>query len=310
MQGGRLAMRRRRTAGPVALGLCALALLVPALAGALGPPDGSRITGVRMYQNGQYVAKGQTPQTIASTLASLKPTYVSALLRFGVGEKVRGREVQAWQTVVTAVRAANPEAQFSVELNALQYPKAKRLRRMMASIRAKLDNDGWLFDFYTPAAKQRPKVMRAAVQNAHANGEFIGGNAFGIANNPRVPTGTDYIAVQDFDFHIDLSAVRKLAQRATVFFHLGNSPNLSYSDGCKFIEDFSARHRVRYVSMRARQQQANHFAFAYPVFFPECERDRSGRNATLFTYDAPRDGTMMQTIASLMDQFGATVPAP
>lgn len=294
----------------MALAAFALALAAPAVADAVSAPDGSRIAAVRMYQNGQYVAKGQTPQTVGSALASLKPTYVTALLRFGVGEKVRPREVQGWQTVVAAVRAANPDAQFSVELNALQYPKAKRLRQMMASIRAKLDNDGWLFDFYTPAAKQRPRVMRAAVANAHANGEFIGGNAFGIANNPRVPAGTDYIAVQDFDFHIDLSAVRKLASRATVFFHLGNSPNLSYSDGCKFIEKFSARHRARYVAMRARQQQANHFALAYPVFFPECERDREGRNATLFTYDAPSDGTMMQTIGSLMDQYGPTVPAP
>ena len=304
--------RRPLRGGAIALALSALTLLAGAAsaqAQTVTPPGGTRIVAVRMYQNGQYVTKRQSPQTIGAALASLKPTYVTALLRFGAGEKVRPREARAWNTVVAAVRAANPDAQFSVELNAVQYPNAKRLRRMMASIRAKIDLDGWLFDFYTPAARKRPRVMRAAVAAAHANGEFLGGNAFGIANHPRIPKGTDYIAVQDFDFHIDLPAVRALARRATVFFHLGNSPNLSYSDGCKFIETFSAARREGYVRMRAGQQAANSFRLAYPVFFPECERDRTGRNATLFTYDAPRDGTMMQTIAGLMDQF-TTLPVP
>ena len=55
--------------------------------------------------------------------------------------------------------------------------------------------------------------------------------------------------------------------------------------------------------MRARQQAANSFRFAYPVFFPECERNRGKRNATVFTYNAPRDAPMMDTIAQLMDTY-------
>jgi len=307
MQGGRR-VNRGRIGARAAIGLCAVAVLAPGAASAVDPPDGTRIAAVRMFQDGQYVAKRQSPQSIGAALASLKPTYVSALIRFAAGQKVRPREVRGWNTVVQAVRATSPGAQFSVELNAAEYPTVKSIRRMMAAVRAKLDVDGWLFDFYTPAARKKPRVMRAALASAHANGEFLGGNAFGIASGPRIPAGTDYIAVQDFDFHIDLAAVRALAKRATVFFHLGNSPNLSYSDGCKFIEKFSAARREAYVRLRAGQQAANSFRLAYPVFFPECERNRGQRNATLFTYDAPRDGTMMQTIASLMDQFDATLP--
>jgi hypothetical protein len=153
--------------------------------------------------------------------------------------------------------------------------------------------------------------MAAAVASAHANGEFLGGNAFGIAQNPKIPADTDYIAVQDFDFNINLTAVRKLAQRATVFFHLGNSPNLTNSDGCQFIEKFSASRRINYVRQRASQQAANDFRFAYPVFFPECERNRNQRNETIFTYNASRDGAMLPTINGLMDQYmPVTAPPP
>lgn len=309
-EGGQTAARRRipGRAALVALALCAAS--AASAQAAVGPPDGSRIASTRMYQDGQFTAKGETPASIGAALASLKPTYVSTLLRFSAGQKVRPREINAWKTVVAAVRTTSPEAQFSVELNALQYPNARKMRAMMARVRNAVDNDGWLFDFYTPAAKQKPNVMRAAVAYAHANGEFLGGNAFGIASHPKIPAGTDYIAVQDFGFNIDLAAVRQLARRATIFFHLGNSPNLASSDGCHFIEDFSTRRRIGYVTKRARQQAANHFSFAYPVFFPECERDREGRNATLFSYSAPGDGTMMQTIDSLMAETTTPPPAP
>ena len=311
---------RRLAFGGVAGALAALAIAVsPQLGEATPPvargdasvaPEASRFVSVRMYQDGQFTAKRESPASVGAALASLKPTYVSALLRFSAGEPVRGREVRGWNTVVEAVRAVSPNAQFSVELNAVEYPSANKVRRMMARVRSKIDLDGWLFDFYTPAARRMPKVTAAAVASAHANGEFLGGNAFGIAQNPRIPAGTDYIAVQDFGFNINLKAVRALAQRATIFFHLGNSPNLPNSDGCKFIETLSTAKRIAYIRMRAGQQAANSFRFAYPVFFPECERNRGQREATIFTYNAPRDDPMMDTIGALMDQYAPTAPTP
>lgn len=301
-------MPARSTICAVAVALIALAAPAGAGAQAIVPvPDGGRIAFARMYQDEQFTAKRESPASIGAALASLRPTYVSTLLRYSAGEKVRPRQIRAWNTVVEAVRAANPTAQFSVELNALEYPTAAKVRRMMDRVRTAVDNDGWLFDFYTPAARRKPKVMAAAVAYAHANGEFLGGNAFGIARNPRIPAGTDYIAVQDFDFQINLAAVRKLAQRVRVFFHLGNSPNLADSDGCQFIEDYTTAKRVAYLRKRAAGQAANNYRFAYPVFFPECERNRGQRNATIFTYNATRDGPMMGTIGQLMDQY---LPSP
>ena len=256
-----------------------------------------------MYQNGEFTVKHETPSSIGAALASLRPSYVPTLLRFGSHARVHGREVRAWNTVVAAVRAANPQAQFSVELNALQYATGRQLRHMMAVVRERVHPDGWLLDFYTPAARRKPRVTAAAVASAHANGEFLGGNAFGIARHPPIPAGTDYLAVQDSRFEIDLAAVQALARRTTVFFHLGNSPDNHYSDGCRFINRLTTARRIGYVTERAGQQAANGFRFGYPVFFPECERSRKHRNATIYTYNAPRDDGMMATIGSLMDRY-------
>ncbi|MDX6581022.1 MAG: hypothetical protein QOI10_206 [Solirubrobacterales bacterium] len=268
-----------------------------------GPPEPSRIVNARVYQGGKWTAPGETPETVGATLAKLKPTYVGSLLRFQLGEAVTAKEISDWKTIVAAVRAASPDAKFSVELNALEYTSADQLTAMMDKVRSAVDNDGWLFDFYTPAAKLRPEVMDAAITNAHENGEFLGGNAFGLAKHPVIPAGTDYIAVQDTDFHIDLDDVRDLAKRTTVFFHMGNNPALPKSDGCEFITGFDNAKRTAYLRERAGQQAQFHFHLGYPAFFPECAIKNGVQLHRVFVYNAVKDPPMIDTIGSLLDRF-------
>jgi hypothetical protein len=170
-------------------------------------------------------------------------------------------------------------------------------------VRARVDNDGWMFDFYTPAYRKYPKVVEAAIANAHANDEWIGGNAFGLSAGPKVPPGSDFIAVQDFNFKIDLKAVRSLAQQVPVAYHLGNTPQLANSDGCQWINNLSTAKRIAFLKRRGSQQAAYNFSLSYPVLFPECQRNRSGPNPELFSYNAIKDQPMLDTIGRLMSQF-------
>jgi hypothetical protein len=301
-------IRRRQAAPAVAALIAALALAaLGSEAGRAGtpatPPDASRIAWVRAYQHGKWTVRGETAESVGAALAQLRPTYVTSLIRLAAGERVTNYEVKAWETIRAAVRATSPEAEFAIELNALEYPKIAKLNAMMAKVRARFGNEGWLFDFYTTAAKRKPKVMAAAVANAHANGEWIGGNAFGIAKNPRFPAQTDFLEVQDTDFRINLNAVRELAEKVQVHFHLGNSPAFPRSSGCQFIKQLSTARRQAYVTRRAGQQAAYDFRFGYPVFFPECYRKPSNPQTRIVTYNAPDDDPMMETIGQLMDQF-------
>jgi hypothetical protein len=266
-------------------------------------PDSTRIATVRVYQNNAWTVPGETPASVGRVLASLEPTWVSSLIRYQAGEAPMADEVSAWETISEAVLAKSPNATFGVELNAVEYRTPAAVQKQMREVRAKLHNDGWFFDFYTPAYRLRPEVVEAAISEAHSNGEWVGGNAFGLAANPPVPPGSDFIAVQDFRFQIDLAAVRRLAQRIPVTFHLGNSPAFADSDGCVFIEGFSTARREAYVRERVEQQRSNDFRFGYPIFFPECERNSDAANPGLFTYNAPRDGSMMSTIEGLMRKY-------
>jgi hypothetical protein len=287
----------------VVVGLGSAGASSAAVAASPGPPNASRMVMARIYQGGRWVIPGETPQTVAAALAKLEPTYVSSLLRFQAGENVTAKEVADFNTVRDAVLATSPEAKFSIELNALEYPSASKMKAMMATVRKRFDNDGWLFDFYTPAAEKNPDVMEAAVGYAHANGEFLGGNAFGIDKHPKIPDDTDFLAVQDYNFQIDLGAVRDLAKRTTVFFHLGNSPGFANSDGCRWIEDFSSAKRKAYLARRASQQDQYNFRFSYPTFFPECARKRSSPNPILFAYNFTNDEAVSAAIGGLLDRY-------
>jgi hypothetical protein len=201
------------------------------------------------------------------------------------------------------VRETSPDAKFSLELNAVEYKTPEDIEQMMDAARERFHPDGWFFDFYTTAAAKNEDVMEAAIKNAHENGEFLGGNAFGISNDPKIPPGTDFVAVQDTKFKIDMAAVRELAKRVPVGFHLANAPQLFDSDGCVFIQKYSTKERSSYIKMRAGQQKANNFDFAYPVLFPECERKSHSSDPGVYVYNAAKDEPVLDTIGQLMDRY-------
>jgi len=265
-----------------------------------GPPDRTRIVSARVYQHGTWVVPGETPDSVGKALASLKPTLVSGLIRFEPGESVKQHEIDAWNTIRHRVLHAVPDAHFGIELNGLAYTSTDQVTEQMAEIRSKLDPSGWFFDFWTPTYKKRPDIVEAAVQSAHENGEWVGGNAFGLGQDPKVPPGSDYLAVQDIDFALNLSRVRELAKEIPVAVHLGNNPGHPNSSGCLFIRKLDTEKRESYVTMRARQQKANDFRFAYPVLFPECDfKPPKG----LISFNAIKDGSMMPTIGRLLDRY-------
>jgi hypothetical protein len=269
--------------------------------GAPESPSRTRIVAARAYQHGTWVVPGETPDTVGKALASLKPTLVSGLIRYEPSEQVSQHEVDAWSKIRARVLAAVADAHFGVELNALSYETADQVEKQMAEIRSKLDNNGWFFDFFTTAYERRPDIVKAAIESAHENGEWVGGNVFGLAHDPAIPPGSDYLAAQDSgDFRLDLAAVARLAKRIPVAVHIGNSPGDPSSSGCRFIKELETAEREAYVTKRAKEQKPNDFRFAYPIAFPECDFEAP---KGLVAFNALKDGTMVPTIKQLLDRY-------
>ena len=265
----------------------------------------SRIISVRVYHTRIPTVRNSNSRRIAASLASLHPSWVSGLIRYARGQHPNHAEVRAWRKITQVVRAASPEAQFDVTLNARHYHTGDQLTRMMGRVRSELHNDGWFFDFYSPAYRRHPRMIRAAIASAHANGEWIGGNVFGLSNRPPVlPMRSDFLAVQDFRLKLDLPAVQELSTQLPIVYHLNNDPDRPRGGGCRFIERFSNARRRALIRHRAAQQARYGFRVSYPALFPECIRERRhGSGSFLYSYNAFRDPPMAKAIRRLLDRY-------
>jgi hypothetical protein len=267
-------------------------------------PDMTRIAYARAYQNGKFTVPHQTPADVGKALAGLEPTWVTGVIRLRISDVPTSEEVSGYETIRDAVHEKAADAEFGVELNALDYTTPSAVTDKMSEVRGKLDNDGWFFDFFTPAYDKRPAVVEAAIADAHDHGEFVGGNTFGWSKDPEhpvIPPGTDFLGIADDNFKLDLSAVRTLAGQVPVVFHLRNNPGKASSEGCVYINDYSTGRRETYVRRRASEQKESDFHFAYPVFFPSCEPRSKGHD--IQSFDAIDDSSMLKTLGELMDRY-------
>jgi hypothetical protein len=268
------------------------------------PQQLSRIVSARVHHTRISTVRNSNARRIGRSLANLRPTWVTSMIRYAKGQHPNHAEIRAWREITRIVRSASPRAQFDVTLNAKQYRDGDEIRRMMRRTRADLDNDGWFFDFFSTAYRKRPRMIRAAIANAHAHGEWIGGNVFGLANRRPLPLRADFVSVQDFrHLNLNLPAIRRTAARIPVMYHLNNDPDKQRGGGCRFIERFNGAQRRRFVRHRARQQARNGFRVSYPVLFPECRRHERRDDGFLYSYNAFRDPPMARLISRLLDRY-------
>ena len=266
----------------------------------------SRIVSARVHHTRIATARHLKAGRIGHALASLQPTWVTGLIRYAKGQHPNGREVRAWRVITRIVRRVSPSAQFDVTLNAEHYMNGDELLRMMHRVRKKLDNDGWFFDFYSTAFRQRPRMIRAAIASAHAHGEFIGGNVFGLPHRRPLPVRSDFASVQDFrNLTLNRPAVRRLGRLLPVVYHLNNNPGHPRSGGCRFIQAFSSARRRALIRHRAKQQAAFGFRVSYPALYPECLRDRPGRGNGHFlsSYNVFRDPPVRNVVRHLLNRY-------
>lgn len=263
-----------------------------------------RAVSVRMHQTRIKTTRKVNARRIGRSLATLRPTWVTGSLRFARHQYAQRREVRAWRTVRRIVHHTSPDAQFDVVLNALQYKTPTAIRQTMARLRAKLGPEGWFFDFLSTAHRQHPKVIRTAIQSAHAHGEWIGGNIFGIRKRRPLPARADFVSVQDAGLSLNLKAVKRLSRRHPVLYHLNSDPRKARSGGCRFIRNLNTKRRRAHLRRRAAQGNRIGFRVAYPVHFPQCLRSKpNGNGQVLFSYNAFRDPPMAQEIRRLLDRY-------
>ncbi len=283
------------------------------------PPSGGRptvrqmlrrVVHARAFQALRWTVDRETPESVGRALASLRPTYVSGLVRLASDETLSDAQRRDFETIRRIVRETSPDCQFDVVLNGQQYETPAAMRRKLEAVNDALRPDAWFFDFFFDAYRNGyANPLDAAVAWAHDHRQYVGGNTTRDDNVPR----SDFAAlspvshagmVADGELDLKRDEIDRLHRRGfPVLMHINNDPHFApTTESCYFMGesgiarfDWDRARRARWITERAADQESWNFRFMYPVFFPECP--------IWHTYNAPRDGDMMDVFAGLVRRF-------
>jgi hypothetical protein len=279
----------------VAAFLCILGTLVFATADSLAQTSvvkaSTRIAMARVYQQGDWTLPAETPETVGQALAQRNPTWVSGLIRLGAGQSLSQEQIDAFVTITALVLAANPDCKFDFVLNAGQYSSAQDMLQQMEDINSKIKVDIWFFEGYQKTYKKHPDMIQAAIDYAHSLGQVIGGDAL----RTRVPSGSDYAAVADKNFHLKKHQIHRIAQRYHIPVVCYINGDTHSSEPRNFIKKWVTGQRVGYITQLSVDQNPWGYQLMYPIFWPMYPAGRA--------YDSLQDNSILPIILDLMNTY-------
>ncbi|MCE9587250.1 MAG: hypothetical protein K8R57_02925 [Verrucomicrobia bacterium] len=255
-----------------------------------------RVIQARLFHDGIWTLgdASQTPVTVARTIASLHPSFVTGLLRIVDHGALSHSEEEAFSTVRSAVQASSKGCRFDVVLNAAEERSGDLIIRHMKEITTRIHPDAWTFYVSPNDTTVNPEVFEQGIAAAHAAGQMVG------YDGPLslVPEGIDYLVVRAWDLKVSRHQIDllKAANRVPLIVELpttfGAQPSPEVSS---YVNELSPQDRAASLTSLAENQSAWGYRFAYPVFYPLCP--------TKHAFDATKDPILMVTIRSLLTRL-------
>ena len=255
-----------------------------------------RVVQARIFHSGMWTLSGtsQTPVTVARTLASLQPTFLTGLLRLPDHGELSNAESEAYASIRTAVLASSKTCRFDVLINAGEEHSSEMFVHRMKEFSSRLHPDAWTFYVAPDTEIIAPDVFQDGIAQAHSCGQMVG------YDGPLslIPEGVDFIVIRAWDLKvnrhvIDLLRAKQhvplIVELPTTFGTKNPQEVVSYVDGMKTSE------RVAMISQLAENQNSWGYRFAYPVFYPLYP----ARHA----FDTTKDNILLVSIRALLARF-------
>ncbi|MEY2905950.1 MAG: hypothetical protein RLZZ408_421 [Verrucomicrobiota bacterium] len=255
-----------------------------------------RVLQARLYHQGMWTLSdpSQTPVTAARTIASLKPTFVTGLLRIPDRGSLSNAEVDAFNAVRAAVLASAKGCRFDIVLNAGVEQTGALVVRRMKEISARVHPDSWTFHIAPDDSSLNPEVFEDGIAYAHSQGQMAG------YDGPlsMIPEGVDYIVVRASELKVHHRQIEVLKDKhhVTLLVELPTATGGKSDPDCEaYIGKLSSSERCAAITSLAENQNSWGYRFAYPVFYP-VEPDKHA-------FDATKESVLMVTIRALLARF-------
>jgi hypothetical protein len=250
----------------------------------------------RIFHKNTWTLYGLDANYVGDNLAKLQPTYVSGLLFLDDQTLLSEKHIQAYNTVREKVLKESPQCKFDLVLNPCQYKKAEDLVARMTEINAKIKVDIWFFDFYKAAYKDDYKVVKAAIEYAHTQGQLVGINELTKSYLKMV----DFATVHD-GFGVDMKTREQIAQlieeyKIPIGLQINSDPDKTNDDNIHtFTKKWEKHEREALIKRLAKNQITWRFRLMYPIFYPVYLQQHA--------YNAAKDGNIIQVCLDLMKVY-------
>jgi hypothetical protein len=232
--------------------------------------------------------------TVGRTLASLRPSFVTGLLRLTDHGDLSHAEEEAFLAIRSAVQASSKYCRFDIVLNVGDERSADLIVRHLKEITVRLLPDAWTFYISPDNTSVNPDVLEEGIAAAHAAGQMVG------YDGPLslVPEGIDYLVIRAWDLKVNkrqidlLKANRHVPLIVEIPTTFGNQPPPEVDS---YVNELSSQDRAASLTVLAENQNAWGYRFAYPIFYPLCPAKHA--------FDATKDSILMVTIRSLLARF-------
>lgn len=254
-----------------------------------------RVIQSRIYHLGSWTLDdaSQTPVTVGRTLSSLRPTFVTGLVRVTEHGIPGNAESEAYTTVRTAVRTSLKGCLFDVVIDAGNETSGSLFIRRIKEIDNRIHPDAWTLYVPPDDTSINPEALAEAIAYAHSQGDMVG------YDGPLsiIPEGIDYIVVRAWNFEANREQLERLAsRRVPLIVELPTTfGNKEHPDCSRYIRDMDGSERAALLTRLAMNQSAWGYRLAYPLFYPVESPHRS--------FDATKDSILMVTIRSLLARF-------
>jgi hypothetical protein len=255
-----------------------------------------RVLQARLFHAGTWTLAGssQTPLTVARTLASLQPSFMTGLLRLPDHGDLSNAEVEAFTTVRSAVLAANKNCRFDVLINAGEEHSGGIFVERMKEFTIILHPDAWTF-YVSPGTESiAPDVFEAGIAQAHAAGQMVG------YDGPLslIPEGVDFLVIRAWDFKVNRKQIDLLRakQRIPLIVELPTAfGSKATTDVVSYVQKMESKDRAALITHLAENQSSWGYRLAYPIYYPLYP----ARHA----FDATKDNILLVSIRSLLAKF-------
>jgi hypothetical protein len=254
-----------------------------------------RVIQARLYQSGTWTLdQAQTPVTVARTLSSLRPSFVTGLVRLSDHGELSNAEADCFNTVRSAVTAADKSARVDVVINAGVEQSGEHFVRRMREVTSRIHPDAWTFYVAPDNVSVNPEIFAEGIAFAHEAGQFVG------YDGPLslIPEGADFIVVRAWDLKVNRKQIDFLRskQRVPLIVELPTTFGTQVTkEVLDYVTEMNSAERGKVLESLAVNQNSWGYRLAYPIFYPLYPASHAA--------DSTKDNFLLVTIRALLARF-------